>query len=112
MFCFGVTRAYGVPKDFLYPTKPLQLFLHGIHTGTGAEALVGELSDPANPNAIWSERPDGKTVHITLSTAHGIPPARAGEIDDTLIQPIKPSFWTVQLLLLPRRIMQPELQAA
>jgi hypothetical protein len=86
VFCVQVTWAYDVPQDFEFPRQLLDLTISGHHIGDGHEALVGRLTDPGDPTRfpagpLGMFRPDGKPIHLTLSTLPGIPPARAGEIE-------------------------------
>jgi hypothetical protein len=101
VFCVQITWAYNVPQDFDYPRQMLDLTLTGHHIGDGHEALVGRLTDPGEVTSfpggpLGMLRPDGKLVHITLSTADGIPPARASEIEMRDVAPVDPVILRVR----------------
>ena len=91
--------AYNIPNDFEYPRQELELTITGHHIGDGHEALVGLLSDRTEGSSFepCDTRPDGKLVHITLSTAEGVPPAAAGSIDPDAIIAVAPVSLTVRL---------------
>lgn len=95
VFCFGVTYAYGVSENYPFPDSEAELVLDGHHVGSGHEALTGLLRQGAGVPARW--RPDGKIIHVTLSTVYGVPPVRAGEIEPYAIMPIRPISCRVRL---------------
>jgi hypothetical protein len=95
VYCVQVTWAYNVPEDFDFPRQLLNLTISGHHVGDGHEALVARLTDPGDQSRFPAGplgliRPDGKPLHLTLSTASGIPPARAGDIDLGKVLAVKP----------------------
>ena len=86
----SLTWRYNPPEDFTFPTGDLELVLDGHHLGDGHEALTGSLDGVRF-------RPDGKMIHIALSTRPGVPPVAAGDIDPMRITPITPLKLTVRL---------------
>lgn len=75
----GVTYAYRTPSNYAFPLGLLECHIYGYHYGDGHDALLVTIDGKKT-------RPDGKMFHITLSTADGVRPAQAGEIDRSSIQ--------------------------
>ena len=93
VFCMQVTWSYNVPQDCDFPKGPLDLTVYARHIGADTDCLLARIKPAgAIDSGTGDQRPDGKWLHITLSTRPGIPPARAGEIgmqDVELIDPIE-----------------------
>ena len=91
VYCHHVMWHYNCPPDAPFREGPVKLLLTGIHRGETHEAFVGSL------DGAW-ETPDGRRVHVTLSTAPGTPPVTAGEIDPAKVEPIEPIELLVSLI--------------
>jgi hypothetical protein len=81
VYCDSITWAYKVDDAFEFPQGPLTCVVTGRHEGVDGEAFVVTL-------AGQDTRPDGKRLHITLSTAEGVQRATAGNIQDRFIERI------------------------
>jgi hypothetical protein len=83
VYCQSITYAYGFGVENLIPAGTPKCIIVGIHRTLRHEALVCTLDGQAH-------RPDGKPFHITLSTAHDVPPAEAGDIDPMRWERVNP----------------------
>lgn len=81
VFCRSLTMAYKVTDDFQFSKEDIPVEVYGYHQGDGHEAILVKLG-----HAGVKRRPDGRLYAITLSTAEGVPPAAAGEIDPKKIK--------------------------
>ncbi len=73
VFCKQITWAYGVDGDFYFPTWDLKCSVYGYHETATTQALALCVDER-------EYRPDGKLFHLTISTANGVPPVKAGEL--------------------------------
>jgi len=80
VYCRQLVWAYGVPEDFEFPKEPVTFHIFAHHIGEGHEALVGAVYDADDIGRSFQAN-NGRRLHITLSAADGVPPARGGEID-------------------------------
>jgi hypothetical protein len=93
VFGTHVTWAYGVQPDASYPSHEVLCHISGIHRTPRAEILLCSVDG----NTL---REDGKPFHITLATAHGIPPATAlDDFDPGAVHEIAPISLTLQFKL-------------
>lgn len=110
VWCRQLTWAYRVSDEARFPVGNLELTIDGLHEGPGHECLTGSL----HGGGLLHERfrPDGRPVHITLSTADGIPPAEASRINLAAIRKVDPVKLTLQLRRGPATQLTPERLAA
>lgn len=90
----SITWAYGVADDFPFDPAMTDCVLYGIHRCDRHEAFLVSLGGK-------SYRPDGSLLHLTLSTASGVRPAEAGQIDPGAVERISPELFGTQLKLQP-----------
>lgn len=98
VYALGFTWAYNVPLSVEYPMGELTLIIDEVQTDAlrGVQVATGTISDG---ETMWQRRPDGRRIHITLSTKDGVPPAEAGRLEpgDGTTTPIEPITLTVYL---------------
>jgi hypothetical protein len=70
----SITWAYDVPADFAFDRSNQEVTIDAIHHGDQHEAFIARLGTADRQH-------DGlKSLHLTLSIAHGIKPVQAGDI--------------------------------
>ena len=72
VFCDSITWAYRVEEDYSFSTEVQECIVIGHHRAETHDALQLLLSNRPY-------RPDGKLLHITMSTAPGVQRAQTGD---------------------------------
>ena len=105
VFCKSVTWAYRVTDEFEFSPLAADIKVYGHHQTDEHEALLVDLGG-------HRLRPDGKRLFLTLSTAHGVEPAKAGEIVERNIRKLDYKvIFTTQLRRVPLWVQAPEIMA-
>jgi hypothetical protein len=86
IFCRQLVWAYRIPDDFAWPQDPLVMTVTGHHAGDGHQALVCSVATAGE--TVTLQALGNKRLHITLSTATGVPPS---------VRPVEPLSLTVRL---------------
>ena len=108
VFCRGITLAYDVQPDFVFPKGSLKFVIDSYHrSDDGHDCLIGYLRGGGLVGKRLN-RADGKPLHITLSTADGVPPKRAAEIDVRWLRPVPPVELKVKLEMSHATVWTPE----
>lgn len=72
----SVTWAYRVPNDFSFNRAAQPVVVYGIHRDARTEALLCRIG-----NTDFQPLQPTRPLHLTLSTAEGVPPVEAGSLD-------------------------------
>lgn len=94
VYCDTITWAYKVPEEYPFNPDHQTCLVVGLARTEATEALVCLLGGAAR-------RPDGKPVHITLSTRLGVERAQAGLIHPDLVRPCDPVSFKIRLQRFP-----------
>lgn len=96
VFALVFTWAYGVKKDAPFPIRGMRLTLDRVQTDPirGVQIALGHVTDG---ETTWHQRPDGRPVHVTISTKIGVPPSEGGLMQpgDGVTTPIEPVTLTL-----------------
>jgi hypothetical protein len=90
VFASGITIGYRVPQTFVIPDDEVVVEIYGEHRRNGTQALLCSV-DGCYTQASLQERfgnepmPRVRPLHITISTAKGVKPSAAGEIDESSV---------------------------
>lgn len=117
VYCMQFTWAYRVSPGFGFPSGEIELSLDGIYRGDDADVLIGSIKGAAltnGPAYHLRHRPDGKLVHVTLSTRPGTPPAAslAGMPERPAWQTIAPIVLNIRLARRNATTLRPDNMAA
>jgi len=112
VYCMQFTWAYRVSLGFGFPRGEIELGLDGIYRGDDADVLIGWVNN--GPVRHQRHRPDGKLVHVTLSTRPGTPPAAslAGMPERPAWQTIAPIVLNIRLARRNATTLRPDNMAA
>ena len=102
VFCKSITMAYQVTSEFACSNEMTEATVYAIHRSDEHEALLISVAGD-------KRRPDGTRFFLTLSTAPGVAPVRAGEIDPARIVLVDRVVFGVQFKLHPLWQQQPEM---
>ena len=98
VFALVFTWEYGVRNDAPFQIGGLQLTLDRVQTDPirGVQIALGHITDGTT---TWHRRPDGRPVHVTISTKQGVPPSEGGLLlpTDGTTTPIDPVTFTTFL---------------
>jgi hypothetical protein len=95
IYCRQLVWAYRIPDDFAWPQDPLVMTVTGHHAGDGHQALVCSVARPEG--TVTMQALGNKRLHVTLSTATGVPPASGGDIEPDQVRPVEPLSLTIRL---------------
>lgn len=103
VFCKSITMAYNVTNEFAFPTDMTDATVYAIHRSEEHEALLIAVAGD-------KRRPDGSRFFLTLSTAPGVAPVKAGEIHASQVEAVERGVvFGVQFQLYPLWQQQPEM---
>lgn len=98
VFALVFTWEYGVRNDAPFQIGGLQLTLDRVQTDPirGVQIALGHITDGTT---TWHRRPDGRPVHVTISTKQGVPPSEGKLLlpSDGVTTPIEPVTFTTFL---------------
>lgn len=78
VFLTHITLAYGIPRSYRVPRRPLSVDVYGEHKTHRTQALLCLVDGKPL-------REDGKPFHITYSTDRDVPPKEAGDITADMV---------------------------
>lgn len=112
VYCRHLMWAYRVPDDFTWPTGAVDLTITGYYLGQGYDTLVATVRDADGTEYTHQQTGQpAKLLHITHSTAEGMPPLAGGEIDADMIDAVTPFTLRIALVAGHARRLFPERRA-
>jgi hypothetical protein len=95
IYCRQLVWAYRIPDDFVWPQGPLAMTVTSHHVGDGHQTLVCSVA--MKEEAVTMQALGNKRLHVTMSTANGVPPTSGGDIEPDKVRPVEPLSLTIRL---------------